>query len=425
MTNDTNNTRQDGTAEALERGLEALTRWEGGEAGAWRAAAASAGTLDAKVRGGIGSMADAGKNLSVWKRPISQSWLGIAAVIVLAGVVISAMLPALGKARSSARVASPVPQASLEGLATVPHMPDSAYARRAPGRADASEMGGNLSEQTIRNPDTLEHLPAEDRERAIRILQGKPDSAPSESKRAASEVERHVIRKATIELKTADVRATFAKAGLLVSEVEGEYLEASTLTGDGAGAMAQLTLRVSAARLSRVLNELRAMGIVTSENAGGEDVTDKVVDLEARIRNEQRVEGELLDLLKKQSDAKLKDVLELRGEINRVRERIEQLMGQREKLGRLTSLATVLVLIRADGAPVQVTKGSLAEFFAKVVGDSWQRGLETLIETLAFLVRLIVGGLVWWIVLVGAVLGVVVLRRRAAQRRASEPAPAI
>ncbi len=245
------------------------------------------------------------------------------------------------------------------------------------------------------------------------------------SPRAWSVAARHVIRKATIELKSPEVRGTFAKVGLLVSEGEGEYVEASTLSGAGASSIGQLTLRVSAARMSLVLNELRGLGMVTSESAGGEDVTDKVVDLEARIRNEQRVEGELLELLKKQSDATLKDVLELRGEIDRVRERIEQLVGQREKLGRLTALATVLVLVRAEDAPPAVTQGALGEFVAKAVGDSWKRGVETLIGTVAFLVRLIVGGLVWWLLLVGLVTAAVVLRRREVRRRASEPAPVV
>lgn len=405
-TNDGDNTRQCGTTAVIERGLAALTRWEGGETGAWRAAAASVGVADA-----------GGAKLSIWRRPMASSWLGLAAAIVLVGATVAMLVPALGKARSSVRASAPMasaadPSLDMDRLRRAPaHGESSIQAKSTDGFATEIARGGGRAAD-----EEFKRVAGSD-------VQVKSDSVPPSRPQATAD--RHVIRKATIELKSADVRATFAKAGLLVSEAEGEYLEASSLSGDGSNAMAQLTLRVSAARLSRVLNELRTLGIVTSENAGGEDVTDKVVDLEARIRNEQRVEGELLDLLKKQSDAKLKDVLELRGEINRVRERIEQLTGQREKLGRLTSLATVLVLIRADNAPVPVTKGSLAELFAKVVGDSWQRGLETLIETLAFLVRVFVGGLVWWLILLGTITAVVVLHKRATRRRASEPAPAV
>lgn len=402
MTNDTNTTRGDGMADSLERGLQAMTHWDGGEVGAWRAAAGSAGVVGRGMGGDHVDSPSAMPRVSIWRRPISQSWLGIAAVVVLAGVVISVIVPALGTARSSARrVASPVPAAGL-----------------AVESADVSEL--RRSAKGTLSGDATDHEKS--------VVAGADSPALEQgggTPQAWSAADRHVIRKATMELKSPDVRGTFAKVGLLVSEAEGEYVEASTLSGDGASAMGQLTLRVSAARLSRVLNELRTMGKVTSENAGGEDVTDKVVDLEARIRNEQRVEGELLELLKKQSDAKLKDVLELRGEIDRVRERIEQLLGQREKLGRLTTLATVLVLVRAEDAPLVVKQGALGELFAKAVGDSWKRGVETLIGTVAFLVRLIVGGLVWWMVLVGMVTAAVVLRRREVRRRASEPAPVV
>jgi hypothetical protein len=402
MTNDTNNTGRGGTEDSLERGLEAMTRWEGGEVGAWRAAAVSAGVVGRGMGGEHVDLPSAMPRVSIWQRPIPQSWLGIAAVVVLAGVVISVIMPAVGTARSSARrVSSPVPAA---GLAVEP-ADVSELRRSAKGTASGDATDDEKGVAAGAGSSALVHVGG--------------------SSQASSAADRHVIRKATMELKSVDVRATFAKVGLLVSEAEGEYVEASTLSGEGASSMGQLTLRVSAARLSRVLNELRGLGKVTSESAGGEDVTDKVVDLEARIRNEQRVEGELLELLKKQSDAKLKDVLELRGEINRVRERIEQLHGQREKLGRLTALATVLVLVRAEDAPPVVKQGALGELFAKAVGDSWKRGVETLIGTVAFLVRLIVGGLVWWMVLVGTVTAAVVLRRREVRRRASEPAPVV
>ena len=67
-------------------------------------------------------------------------------------------------------------------------------------------------------------------------------------------IDRQVIRKATIELRTDDVRATFLKAAQLISEANSEYTEASSLTGSGDKARANITLRVAVDRLSIVLN---------------------------------------------------------------------------------------------------------------------------------------------------------------------------
>jgi hypothetical protein len=229
--------------------------------------------------------------------------------------------------------------------------------------------------------------------------------------------ERHVIRKATVELLTEDVRAAFLKAALLISEAKGEYVQDSGITGSGEKMQANLTLRVTAERLPEVLNELRQLGEVRSEKTTGEDVTTQVVDLEARLRNEQRVEAELLQLLEKREDSPLKEILELRRTIADVRQTIEQLTAQRERLSRLVSLATVLVIVRPAGAPLPEEPG-LGAHFLDAMGSAWQNGTMFLVNTFAGLVGIIIGGLIWWILLIV----VIVLVRNYLRRRAAATA---
>lgn len=233
---------------------------------------------------------------------------------------------------------------------------------------------------------------------------------------AAGGEERFVARKATIEFTTPDVRAAFSKAAHLVSEAAGEYVENSTLTGDGPKAQATLTLRIGADRLGAVLIDLRALGTVKSENTSGEDVTTQVVDVEARLRNEQRVEAELLELLDKRTDAPLKDVLELRSSLSSVRQSIEQLTGQRERLGRLVSLASVLVVIRASDEPAKPAAASIADYFSSQIARAWSGGLRFLADTLANLVGLFIGGLPWWLLAAAAAFAVHRYNRRLAAR---------
>lgn len=219
---------------------------------------------------------------------------------------------------------------------------------------------------------------------------------------------RHVVRKATMELVAADVRAAFVKAAHLIQEAGGEYVQESSLTGSGVGAKAELTLRVAADRLSSVLNELREFGEVRSEKTAGQDVTAQVVDIEARLRNEQRFEVEMLQLLEKRDDAPLKEILELRRQIGAVRQTIEQLTAQRERLGRLVSLATVLVIIRPADAPVEEPKSGIGAYFGDSISRAWSRGLYFLSDTVAGLLSVLLGGLMWWVALIAALL---VIRR--------------
>lgn len=227
---------------------------------------------------------------------------------------------------------------------------------------------------------------------------------------------RHVIHKATIELTTPDVRAAFLRAGLILNEGLGEHVQDSSLTGTGNNATGTLTLRVVASRLSKALNDLRELGVVVSERQEGQDVTAQVVDVEARLRNEQRVEKELLELFDQRKDAPLKDVLDLRQKLSEVRAGIEQLVAQRDQLSRLVSLATVLVIIRTGEKPPEAPKDEgLSHYFGEVIKRAWQSGTRGLADTIAALLSILIGGLIWWILLIVALL---LLRRYVRARSA-------
>src|SRR5262249_9818313 len=142
-------------------------------------------------------------------------------------------------------------------------------------------------------------LPIDQLRASMQALQAPAAAAPS------SDEPRQVVRKSTLELESADIQATFAKVAHSLSEARGEYIENSSLTGQGDSARATITLRIAADRLSAALNDLRQLGKVLSDATTGEDVTSQAVDLDARIRNEERVEAELLQLLEKRADAPL------------------------------------------------------------------------------------------------------------------------
>ncbi len=223
------------------------------------------------------------------------------------------------------------------------------------------------------------------------VASGKP---PTQGESSAP---RQVVRKAAVELHTRDVRAAFVKVQMLVSEAGGEYIEQSAISGQDEQMQADLTLRISASRVSEVLNALRDIGEVISQQLSGEDVTAQAVDIEARLSNERRVEAELLDLLESRKDAELKDVLELRRNIGQVREQIERLVAQQQHLSHLVSLATVLVIIRHEGQPEPKPEHTgIGAYFARVMGAAWESGITGLADSVAWIASTLLGGLIWW-----------------------------
>ena len=83
------------------------------------------------------------------------------------------------------------------------------------------------------------------------------------------------------------------------------------------------TLLIPANRLDAALPSLKAIGFVLEESQGGDDVTEQVVDVEARLSNARNTEKRLVDLLQKRT-GDLADVLAAEREIARVREEIER-----------------------------------------------------------------------------------------------------
>lgn len=367
----------------LERELAALTRPLDEGPHLWRLALEQARTSSATTL-----------PIRQWLRH-SRPWLSAAALLIFAVVIgVLALDRSLSRARSapSSRLAA-APDAAQRG----------SPADRAPSSASAS-MPGRAPESRWR----FDKSPLLDIGGVVEgAVEKKGDYAHEVNgvawdvyKSAGQEpAQRQVIRKASVELRTADVRAAFVKTQMLVSEAGAEYIENSAISGEGEQMQADLTLRVSAARLSEVLNALRNVGTVISQQLSGEDVTAQVVDLEARLTNERRIEQELLQLLEARKDAELKDVLELRNHIGSVREQIERLQAQQNHLSRLVSLATVLVIIRHEGKPAEKPKDEgLGAYFARVMKSAWENGVTGLADSIAWIASTLLGGLIWWII---------------------------
>ncbi len=74
--------------------------------------------------------------------------------------------------------------------------------------------------------------------------------------------------------------------------------------------------------------------------------------------------------------------------------------AQRQRIGRLVTLATVLVIIRPEDAPQEPEpKAGLGHYFGERMLASWGGGLRLLTNTMAGVLRLVVGGLLWWVIL--------------------------
>jgi len=99
---------------------------------------------------------------------------------------------------------------------------------------------------------------------------------------------------------------------------------------DIGGEVASLTVKIPQNSFFRFIDEVSKIGKVASRSISGTDLTGKIIDLRARIRNARAVEASLLKLLDRARN--VSEVLEVMRELSKVREGIEVMEVQLRNL---------------------------------------------------------------------------------------------
>jgi hypothetical protein len=225
---------------------------------------------------------------------------------------------------------------------------------------------------------------------------------------SAQILDRMVIRTAQLTVEVQDMEQALAQARAIASR-NGGFVSASTTrvekVNDQDRTVADLTLQVRSQSADAAVSALRALGKVTTESSGSQDVTEEYVDLDSNLRNLQASEAAILKLMDRATQ--IQDVLSLQRELTNVRGQIERIQGRKTYLERRTDMATITLSLRLP--PVtgsQPTVGGAWDPLA-VALRGWQASLavlrgvaEVLIVAIAFswwLVPLAVGGAYVWL----------------------------
>ena len=170
-------------------------------------------------------------------------------------------------------------------------------------------------------------------------------SAPQADAGAAiARSERRVIRTASIGIVVADVAESVRVVRSLVTAIPGAFVAHTDVRGDDPYAISSLTVRVPVDRFDETIERIRAHGSkVVAEDVTGRDVTAEFTDLEARLRNAQAAERQLLEIMERAET--VEDILAVQRELAAVREQIERFQGQLNVLASQTELSTITVYL--------------------------------------------------------------------------------
>jgi hypothetical protein len=229
-------------------------------------------------------------------------------------------------------------------------------------------------------------------------------------------LDRKIIRTARLELEVDNVSAAVTEVENVAVAAAG-YVSASNVfidepseSDDGDDEpprrteTATVTIRVPAEAYRSVVSQLRGVADeVKSESSEALEVTEEYTDLQARLRNQQATEAQLLELLTMAET--IPDILTVQDRISLVRLEIEQVQGRINVLDSLTDLATITVQLSATVPPAEEPDDEQG-WVAKAWDAAWD-GSQTAAEVLGTVA--IVGGVVLaWLAVPALVITIVI-----------------
>ncbi|WP_055075835.1 DUF4349 domain-containing protein [Pseudanabaena sp. 'Roaring Creek'] len=176
--------------------------------------------------------------------------------------------------------------------------------------------------------------------------QATPNAADASPKAALPRPQ--LIKSAEISLQVKSIEESSKVIAEIVRQQQGDILELNDFrAGNSVTAQSvSLKIRVPQDRLDLVLEALSQLGLVKGRFLKAEDVTNQLVDLQARLKNSRQTEVQLQEILKQTGS--VGDVLKVTQELSRVRESIEQVDAHLTNLKNQVAYSTVQVSLTAE-----------------------------------------------------------------------------
>jgi Domain of unknown function (DUF4349) len=174
-------------------------------------------------------------------------------------------------------------------------------------------------------------------------------------------VERSVISKGTVVLRSRDVAGARFDVRQIVDQYGGEVSDEQTDTDrDGEVVTAHLVLRVPASDFGEAMADLEDVADLRFSGRSSEDVTTQVIDTQTRLRAQRRSIARITTLLDRAQN--LRDIVLIESQLTRRQADLDSLEKQAAYLQDQTSLATITVDIDHEGAagPAEGRTGFLA-----------------------------------------------------------------
>lgn len=227
---------------------------------------------------------------------------------------------------------------------------------------------------------------------------------------------RDVIVTGELYMTVEDPIGAARQATTIVQDAGGRIdARRETAADEYSGGSAWLTMRIPAAKLEAVVDELDKLGEVDDYNTSSLDVSTEVTDLEAQISTLRASTARIESLLDQASD--ISDIIKLESELDSRQARLESLEARQRGLDDQISMSTIELSLTTE--PVVVVHEEPPSSFWDGLVSGWNGLVSFLTGTLVVL-----GMLLPWLAVAAIITGIVIVAVRASKRRRRAAAPA-
>ncbi len=196
-----------------------------------------------------------------------------------------------------------------------------------------------------------------------------------------------IVRTAQLALVSKEFEPTRASVERIVKSHQGYISQLEMNTANNSSRSLSATLRVPASQLDNAIVELKRLGHVNSESQTGEEVTERHVDLEARLSNLRTTEERLQQLLRDRT-GKLSDVLEVEQAVDKTRGEIDTAVAEQKALANQVEYATVQLSVSEEyEARLDSGDGSVITRLRNAGVEGYGNAVDNVIRLLVFLFR--------------------------------------
>jgi hypothetical protein len=206
-----------------------------------------------------------------------------------------------------------------------------------------------LAAGTIAVAATLIFLQQRSQQR-IKSFRSTDPSVSMQSESLAADSEIKIAKTAQLSITSSHFELVRSAVERITQSNEGYVGELQLTSTAGQPRTFAATLHIPAARLDSALTQLKHLGRVDTESQSGEDVTQRHVDLDARLVNLRATEQRLRQMLQDRT-GRLSDVLEVELALDKTRGEIDTAIAEQRALSSRIEYATVRISVSEEAAP--------------------------------------------------------------------------